>query len=363
MITIPISSNVTPLEVCTICREGITADNQIQTACNHFFHPDCLTPWLDYRNFCPNCRTNDCLTKRATPNAPHHTNVISNLFDPSRNRPLTDVSSASAPVPFQEMIDVYADQSVEAITVESYQRTVDLIRGSFPSFKDGDIEAKLRNAIHSKHSAALHSLWIDYAETSAYSPRLVNIKRSLQDRYTAEKVLLEEELASLRGSNGAIHGAFREKQNAEQALNDAKKTHLVQLGMSGGNSVNRYSSVPELVHQHTADPQVDQTKENLRQKFAEFEAKKRDYNHLVARVHEIAQFQPGTEKIVGGRLFEVTANLNEPALTFAARNESNRIALFYKELSTAVNPSNKFERYEALHSIVGNYSPFQMTLY
>jgi hypothetical protein len=67
----------------------------------------------------------------------------------------------------------------------------------------------------------------------------------------------------------------------------------------------------------------------------------------------IAQFQPGTENIVSGRLFEVS-NLNEHALDYAARDEAGKIASFYKELSTPVSESSKSECYDTLHSIIGN---------
>lgn len=45
------------LNVCTICREKITAEgNTLRTACGHSFHRDCLMTWLKRNSTCPQCR-------------------------------------------------------------------------------------------------------------------------------------------------------------------------------------------------------------------------------------------------------------------------------------------------------------------
>eukprot|EP00005_Dracoamoeba_jomungandri_P004050 CAMPEP_0174250570 /NCGR_PEP_ID=MMETSP0439-20130205/708_1 /TAXON_ID=0 /ORGANISM="Stereomyxa ramosa, Strain Chinc5" /LENGTH=262 /DNA_ID=CAMNT_0015330687 /DNA_START=22 /DNA_END=810 /DNA_ORIENTATION=- len=42
-------------EKCTICLERIEL-TAIQLPCKHFFHKDCVTPWLKKHNTCPLCR-------------------------------------------------------------------------------------------------------------------------------------------------------------------------------------------------------------------------------------------------------------------------------------------------------------------
>lgn len=42
---------------CTVCQEYFTSDVKVkQLPCNHFFHKDCITPWLSLHNSCPICR-------------------------------------------------------------------------------------------------------------------------------------------------------------------------------------------------------------------------------------------------------------------------------------------------------------------
>ena len=42
--------------VCTICLEDVEYGKKTVTLeCRHAFHPECITPWLDENNRCPNC--------------------------------------------------------------------------------------------------------------------------------------------------------------------------------------------------------------------------------------------------------------------------------------------------------------------
>lgn len=42
---------------CVICQDDIKAGEEVLILpCGHFFHPDCVTPWLKSNNTCPSCR-------------------------------------------------------------------------------------------------------------------------------------------------------------------------------------------------------------------------------------------------------------------------------------------------------------------
>jgi len=44
-------------EACSICQDDFAeGDDWIQMPCKHFFHTDCLMPWLKEHNSCPTCR-------------------------------------------------------------------------------------------------------------------------------------------------------------------------------------------------------------------------------------------------------------------------------------------------------------------
>lgn len=48
-----IRSNTT----CTVCQEDFKpGENARKLACDHYFHEDCLMPWLQVQNTCPSCR-------------------------------------------------------------------------------------------------------------------------------------------------------------------------------------------------------------------------------------------------------------------------------------------------------------------
>lgn len=55
---IPAVTDVPSGEVCTICLLEFGEGSEIirQLPCNHYFHEDCIIPWLQTSNTCPVCR-------------------------------------------------------------------------------------------------------------------------------------------------------------------------------------------------------------------------------------------------------------------------------------------------------------------
>lgn len=45
--------------LCAVCKDLISVDSEAkQLPCEHLYHSDCITPWLDLRASCPLCRLN-----------------------------------------------------------------------------------------------------------------------------------------------------------------------------------------------------------------------------------------------------------------------------------------------------------------
>ena len=44
-----------PDDICSICHSELDV-NDIKLACKHFFHKNCIKPWLEISEECPMCR-------------------------------------------------------------------------------------------------------------------------------------------------------------------------------------------------------------------------------------------------------------------------------------------------------------------
>lgn len=44
-------------KVCTVCQEDFKIGEKVkELPCEHYFHDDCISPWLQSQNTCPMCR-------------------------------------------------------------------------------------------------------------------------------------------------------------------------------------------------------------------------------------------------------------------------------------------------------------------
>jgi hypothetical protein len=52
-----ISTNIiNVVEECSICMDNSIIHNWTKTRCNHYFHSQCITKWMEINNTCPICR-------------------------------------------------------------------------------------------------------------------------------------------------------------------------------------------------------------------------------------------------------------------------------------------------------------------
>ena len=50
-------TSITELACCSICLESIVKINEVTKPCEHTFHTECITRWLENNRSCPLCRT------------------------------------------------------------------------------------------------------------------------------------------------------------------------------------------------------------------------------------------------------------------------------------------------------------------
>ena len=86
--------------VCIICREEMTADQQIKRLpCDHVFHKNCLRSWFQRQQTCPTCRT-PILRYNAPPQAPQQPQQAPQQQQQAQARPQQQAAPAS-PSPSQ----------------------------------------------------------------------------------------------------------------------------------------------------------------------------------------------------------------------------------------------------------------------
>lgn len=66
-------------ETCSICLD--TINNLFVTNCGHYFHKHCIDTWLNTRDNCPLCRTNDITVQEVSTNNTYTVEINNNNND------------------------------------------------------------------------------------------------------------------------------------------------------------------------------------------------------------------------------------------------------------------------------------------
>jgi len=71
---------------CPICRDGFKLGEKVpQLRCHHFFHKECITPWVKVNGTCPVCRATVRQTDNQNSNEPLSSNSPSTNSNPNSN--------------------------------------------------------------------------------------------------------------------------------------------------------------------------------------------------------------------------------------------------------------------------------------
>lgn len=255
---------------------------------------------------------------------------------------------------YVDMVDGFASQPAASITIDGFKQKAADMKGFFPNNSSVDIEASLRQALKANNDQAFNALANEFLNVDPTNAKVAELKGQLRTQFEAEKQAIETELSALRGPSGwdgTINAAFQ-RMDAARVARDAARAELFNvLGI-----VNPTMADDQLAALLNGNFSTDITaKRDLwLQKVAEFNTAKQEHDALVARFAELAQYQPGTQNVIGGKLAQVNANLQDAQLGAAARAEATKIGNFYRELHTDVNERNKQARFNRMHTIIGN---------
>ncbi len=267
---------------------------------------------------------------------------------------------------FYDMVNSFADQPIENITIQGFKDKVVVLKGFFSSNDTVEIETELRKAIKAKHdSVQFNTIHTEFLNPAANAPRFVAARAAIETKLNAEKTALEADLNALRGPHGfdgTLNTAFQERQTAEAEKNQAYTALVTAFQQPTANlavtDVNATLAAITAFLSGTSGAtsniaQIQGLLVTYQQKAAAFEAKKAAHDALFARLNEIATYNYGSSVVTGGKLHAVTTNLQTAALDNAARTEATKIANFFNELNQVVGDSTKIVRSNALRAIIG----------
>ena len=164
--------------ICTICQENFDHGVIQITECNHMFHEECIQPWFEQSDECPNCRHPQNLEEGEIEDDEGFVEFRIHHYSVAEMLPIYDLFQAIAlalgpdnegravrphriPVAFQNMMEVLPPDEFEAIHDDVH--TVEIIH----AYLDGEFDRE--NPVRG------------YAFNSDYSPdirRMLNIYES-----------------------------------------------------------------------------------------------------------------------------------------------------------------------------------------
>ncbi len=273
---------------------------------------------------------------------------------------------------FDDMVNGFAEQALENITIESFKQKASLIKGYFSKNDTIEIEAKLRQAVKATHdSKEFVDLKAEFVNASANtgSDRYVAAKDARKTKLEAEQTALRTELDAFRGTNGfngSLHAADDAQKQAEAAVNQ-KYIELVaafQQPINGLNQNDRDATITRIIAFIGADAATTASSATAttnvarittllgeyQEKVRVLEEKKSAREALQKRFDEVAVYT-GTN-LTGGLLAKADAGLVDAALNAETVKELRRLANFYGALNKEITDNNKAVEAQHLRALI-----------
>ncbi len=246
-----------------------------------------------------------------------------------------------------KMIETYAKQPLEQLTIEKYldlSRTfLKIFVPSHPQFH----ELHLRQALQHHH---------DKAEFETLRQKFVNpgleqlhsMKEFLKVIRSAELKNVTAEIHAFCGDyfNGSIDAVYRRMVSAEKNMLEARAEYFESI--EGQIALLNTTQDPDLIEKgHQRVNTLFQKHTAALEEYQNHRIVFRKYNERLA---ELAVWTNGV--MTGGRKVELEAGLQEKKLTEDAYLECQKISEFYALLAQPIDENNKDEAYELIHNLI-----------
>lgn len=233
---------------------------------------------------------------------------------------------------FDDLVNSFAEQDIQNITVEGYKAKRDQIGEMFKAPKQ-DTEVKLRNAIRENHPN-LADLSAEFGSTAPDAPRLVERKAALETSLNAALKTVNDrlqELCGLQGNDGLVNAAWLELDAANRTFNE-KRDAFRTLITAQGQDLN---NIDVLLAIDPANPAIATAKAEFVAANTAKVVKQAAFDALKAEIDGLATWN-GPNNIVAGKHADISAKLRDIHTTATA--ECTQLSKFYAELAKEFNP-------------------------
>jgi hypothetical protein len=234
---------------------------------------------------------------------------------------------------YNDMVAGYVDEPAESVTIESFKKKVNELRGYFTSKGPVAIECSLRQALRLKYHKDFEKIADNCLHSPSTCPIFIQTKEQL---ITARIKAIETELAKLCGTNGSkgiIGTTFIKFKDLENEMKAAVQMQLLELP-----SYDCMNIMSLIINELTEVGEIRSRLKTVRN----------EYDYLLNRLNKIT-LCCYEGNVHGGKL----SSSEESKIEGKARSIVRQLGRFYAELCQEITEFNKEERSRALHRIIG----------
>lgn len=218
---------------------------------------------------------------------------------------------------YTDVVNAYSTQDVALITPENFNKKVQELKALFPKNDANAIAASLKKSIATEANKTemrrLAQECLNPDNNMTTNAKLKEVRDNLAQALNTEKATVEARMAELRGPNtfnGLISAATRKQADAQAEVDAALAALNTARGTLPGNNATADQWVAlGSIDAATAPQAVKDAYAALITKHTALTAAKKERDDLVAELATLAQWQPNSSNITGGRFHEIATEL------------------------------------------------------